>query len=114
MGIEWSWIFTMMVIITVMVDGGRERGRYFFNAVALKSDFFICVRFCQSNYPNITIANRKGLTILFTSDMEEIGGGAQCTAECIEGWTEATTLQSSGKCGQCKILSLQFLLLCLR
>ena len=95
----------MMVIITVMVDGGRERGEYFFNAVALKSDFFICVRFCQSNYPNITIANRKGLTILFTSDMEETSKGAQCTAECVEGWTEATTLQSSGKCCQSEILS---------
>ena len=105
MGIEWSWIFTMMVIITVMVDGGRERGEYFFNAVALKSDFFICVRFCQSNYPNITIANRNGLTILFTSDIEETGGGAQCTAECVEVWTEATTLQSSGKCCLSEILS---------
>ena len=41
MGIEWSWIFTMMVIITVMVDGGRERGEYFFNTVAIKTDFFI-------------------------------------------------------------------------
>ena len=41
MGIEWSWIFTMMVIITVMVDGGRERGEYFFNTVAFKTDFFI-------------------------------------------------------------------------
>ena len=37
--------------------------------------------------------------------MEETGGGAQCTAECVEGWTEATTLQSSGKCCQSKILS---------
>ena len=33
----------MMVIITVMVDGGRERGEYFFNAVALKTDFFLYV-----------------------------------------------------------------------
>ena len=72
------------------------------------SGFTICTtyfRFCKSNSPNITIGNRKDLTILFTSDMEETGGGAQCTAECVEGWTEATTLQSSGKCCQSETLS---------
>ena len=72
------------------------------------SGFTICTtyfRFCKANSPNITIGNRKDLTILFTSDMDEIGSGAQCTAECVEGWTEATTLQSSGKCCQSKILS---------
>ena len=72
------------------------------------SGFTICTtyfRFCKANSPNITLGNRKDLTILFTSDMEETGGGAQCTAECVEGWTEATTLQSSGKCCQSEILS---------
>ena len=67
--------------------------------------FTLYFRFCQSISPDITIGNEKGLTILFTSDMEETGGGAQCTAECVEGWTEATTLQSSGKCCQSKISS---------
>ena len=64
------------------------------------SGFTICTtyfRFCKANSPNITIGNRKDLTILFTSDMEESGGGAQCTAECVEEKLEATKLQSSGK-----------------
>ena len=62
------------------------------------SGFTICTtyfRFCKANSPNITIGNRKDLKILFTSDMEEIGRGAQCTAECIEERLH-TTLQSSG------------------
>ena len=27
---------------------------------------------------------RKGLKIVFTSDKKKIGGGAQCTAQCID------------------------------
>ena len=65
------------------------------------SGFTICTtyfRFCKANSPNITIGNRKDLTILFTSDMEETGGGAQCTAECVgENDEKTTTLQSAGK-----------------
>ena len=44
----------MKVIITA-VDGGRERGEYFFNAVALKTDFFymcqvLSVKFSKHNH----------------------------------------------------------------
>ena len=61
-------------------------------------------RFCRSNPADITIENRKGLTILFTSDDEETAGGSQCIAECVEGKDEnpqssttATQHQSNGK-----------------
>ena len=60
---------------------------WFYNAI-----FF---SFCQSKSPDITVS-KEDITILFTSDHEETGGGAQCTAECVEGWVEATKLQSSG------------------
>ena len=80
------------MILMVEVDGRIIRG----NDLHLKHDIFtLYLRFCQSNSPDITIGNEKGLTILFTSDMEETGGGAQCTAECIEERLH-TTLQSSG------------------
>ena len=85
----------------VEVDGRIIRG----NDLHLKHDIFtLYLRFCQSNSPDITIGNEKGLTILFTSDDEETGGGAQCIAECVEGKDEdllssttATQHQSNGK-----------------
>ena len=61
MGIEWSWIFTMMVIITVMVDGGRERGEYFFNAVALKTDFFYMCQVLPVKLSKYNNSKQKGL-----------------------------------------------------
>ena len=58
-------------------------------------------RFCRSNPADITIENRKGLTIFFTSNDEDTGGGSQCIAECVEGKDEdpqsSTLLQSNGK-----------------
>ena len=59
--------------------------------------------FCQSNSPDITVS-KEDITILFTSNNEETGKGAQCIAECVEGEEEdlqssttTTTLQSNGK-----------------
>ena len=89
----------------VEVDGRIIRG----NDLHLKHDIFtLYLRFCQSNSPDITIGNEKGLTILFISDMEETGGGAKCIAECIEEKLEAVTLQSSGKNVNVKFNVLQY------
>ena len=89
----------------VEVDGRIIRG----NDSHLKHDIFtLYFRFCQSNSPDITIGNEKGLTILFISDMEETGGGAKCIAECIEEKLEATTLKSSGKNVNVKFNVLQY------
>ena len=48
--------------------------------------------FCQSKSPDITVS-KEDITILFTSNHEEAGKGAQCIAECVEG--EEEDLQSS-------------------
>ena len=105
MGIEWRLSSTM--ILMVEVDGRIIRG----NDSHLKHDkFTLYFRFCQSISPDITIGNEKGLTILFTSDMEETGGGAQCTAECVEEKLEATTLKSSGKNVNVKFNVLQYIM----
>ena len=58
--------------------------------------------FCQSKSPDITVS-KEDITILFTSNHEEAGGGAQCIAECVEGEEEdlqsstTTTLPGNGK-----------------
>ena len=44
-------------------------------------------RFCQSMNVNKEIEGkqgRKGLKVIFTSDKKKVGGGAQCTAQCID------------------------------
>ena len=38
---------------------------------------------------------KQGLKVLFTSDKVTSGGGAQCTAECIDPTTPVTTCQRS-------------------
>ena len=40
--------------------------------------------------------------------MEETGGGAQCTAECVEEKLEATILQSSGESVNLRYYVLQY------
>ena len=41
------------------------------------------------------MARKKGLNVSFTSNKKKSGGGAQCTAECIDPTTPVTTCQRS-------------------
>ena len=51
-------------------------------------------RYCQSMNVSKEIEGkqgRKGLKVIFTSDKKKIGGGAQCTAQCIDPGPSTTT-----------------------
>ena len=44
-------------------------------------------RYCRSMNVSQEIEGRqgrKGLKVVFTSDKKKVGGGAQCTAQCID------------------------------
>ena len=47
----------------------------------------ILIRYCRSMRVDREIAGRlgrRGLKVVFTSDKKKVGGGAQCTAQCID------------------------------
>merc|ERR1719150_2219373 len=49
--------------------------------------------FCLKKKPSVTVqgkAAKKGLKVMFMTDKKKFGGGAQCTAECIQGVTTTT------------------------
>ena len=50
---------------------------------------FFVFSYCGTNGPNpVTLTgreSRKGLRVLFLSDKKTEGGGAQCTAQCLDG-----------------------------
>ena len=56
-------------------------------------------RFCLSKNVDQTIkgkkGKKKGLKVIFTSDKKKSGGGAQCTAECIDPAPTTTPLPTT-------------------
>ena len=54
----------------------------------------ILIRYCRSMRVDREIAGRlgrRGLKVVFTSDKRKTGGGAQCTAQCIDPAPTTTT-----------------------
>ena len=60
---------------------------------------FHSCRYCQSMNVSKEIAGkqgRRGLKVVFTSDKKKSGGGAQCTAQCIDPVSATTPTQGIG------------------
>merc|ERR1719150_573894 len=56
--------------------------------------------FCLKKKPSVTVqgkAAKKGLKVMFMTDKKKFGGGAQCTAECIQGVTTTTPSTTAGR-----------------
>merc|ERR1712045_849573 len=55
--------------------------------------------FCLKKKPSVTVqgkAAKKGLKVMFMTDKKKFGGGAQCTAECIQGVTTTPAPTTAG------------------